>query len=332
MDQFGHLPITEEELDVVRNQIKSRRELLDSARVFQLYKDVGLPVLASPFDRGILDTIIQALRTKTPFSHVRIGDGEVSFLAYGDDKRTLNLDRMALERTVMSFQDRFRLTEHWALFLKSSMHAAINSADTIGVLGMWRAREVAVEVLENHLVDGISGDPRGLSGHWRAIQVMLDFVQSGALRPKLICSAHSYFGLVRRLDELLDAAEDIVCITSCKQAVDNIANRTDARSVLHIPLPTSPVSGEALPETPEFLDRVREQLPKDLTGHLVLIGAGAWAEFYCSWAKERGGIAVDIGSGFNLLQGEVVRPIQRRYLEDNNLSAKDFTNGSFSSE
>jgi hypothetical protein len=63
-----------------------------------------------------------------------------------------------------------------------------------------------------------------------------------------------------------------------------------------------------LPPSPDFLAEVASQLPQDLRGWCCLIGAGPWAEIYCSWAKQRGGVAVDIGSGFDLLAGTPSRP------------------------
>lgn len=48
-----------------------------------------------------------------------------------------------------------------------------------------------------------------------------------------------------------------------------------------------------------------------MRGALCLVGAGFWSEIYCAWIKQRGGVAVDIGSGFNLLDGGAPRPIHK---------------------
>ena len=46
-----------------------------------------------------------------------------------------------------------------------------------------------------------------------------------------------------------------------------------------------------------------------LGGTLTLIGAGPWAEIYCDEVKKRGGVAIDIGSGFDILSGHFSRPV-----------------------
>ena len=66
-----------------------------------------------------------------------------------------------------------------------------------------------------------------------------------------------------------------------------------------------------LPRMPNFLASFEKMLRHDLAGSLVLVGAGPWAEFYCTVAKQRGAVAVDIGSGFDLLSGRNTRPFHR---------------------
>ena len=56
-------------------------------------------------------------------------------------------------------------------------------------------------------------------------------------------------------------------------------------------------------------------MPNDLRGCLCLIGAGPWAEIYCTWVKQRGGVAIDLGSGFDLLEGKVTRVMHKEILE-----------------
>jgi hypothetical protein len=62
---------------------------------------------------------------------------------------------------------------------------------------------------------------------------------------------------------------------------------------------------------PTFLFKIFAALPQDMSGCLCLIGAGPWAEIYCTWVKQRGGVALDIGSGFDLLDGKLLRPIHK---------------------
>ena len=61
-----------------------------------------------------------------------------------------------------------------------------------------------------------------------------------------------------------------------------------------------------------MLGDVGASLDRSLAGTLVLVGAGPWSEFHCTWVKERGGVAVDFGSGFDLLAGAATRPIHHK--------------------
>jgi len=60
------------------------------------------------------------------------------------------------------------------------------------------------------------------------------------------------------------------------------------------------------------LYEVEAQLPEDMSGCLYLIGAGVWTEFHCTLAKQRGGVAIDVGSDFDLLAGVSSRPVHER--------------------
>ena len=58
---------------------------------------------------------------------------------------------------------------------------------------------------------------------------------------------------------------------------------TDAQRMRHFP-----ARSEAL----------RQELDIDFPGNLFLVGAGKYGKIYCSWIKERGGIAIDVGELF----------------------------------
>ncbi len=323
---FGFAPsvLSTDELGYIRSQIKENAHLLDRENVISAYASAGLEVAFDPFDPTLTRRLIEALQTDTPYSHIRVGDGEISLLAYGSDPNTPNLDRFALERSIMNFQDRFRLSEAWATKLQTLMQAAIQASDSVGVVGMWRAREVENSEFLEYTLRNIEVDPRGISGHWRAIKHMLDLGRAGRLDGKLVCSAHSYFGIIKGVGDIITAATRTICITNRLDAVAGLRSRFPKNSIRQIELPSEFSPPEQMPNEPNFLYQVKSQIPDDLRGQLVLLGAGAWAEFYCTWIKERGGVAVDIGSGFDLLQGTVTRPIHRRYLEEQGLSVDSF--------
>ena len=64
----------------------------------------------------------------------------------------------------------------------------------------------------------------------------------------------------------------------------------------------------------EFLLEAENALSGDLRGCLCLVGAGVWAEIYCTWIKRNGGVGVDIGSGFDLLACKATRAVHQSVL------------------
>jgi hypothetical protein len=114
----------------------------------------------------------------------------------------------------------------------------------------------------------------------------------------------------------LDAANSIIIITGRAELRDAVRARVGSRLEAFI---TVPVQGFK-PESPDqshfskVFPIVRQELDqKDLRGKLVLVGAGLFGKVYCHTAKQRGAVAVDLGSAFDVLAGLETRPIHKQY-------------------
>ncbi|MBC2777728.1 hypothetical protein [Parasphingopyxis marina] len=254
---------------------------------------------------------MEALRGGKPFSAIRIGDGEANIAGYKYYRKTPSLNRHALAASIGNRKDSFSPTEAWLDKLNALMNAAIASADVVGVLGIWRPRRTTELNLET-VVEDFRKNYRGVTGHIRGVDFLIRQAESGALDSKLLAPAHFYFGLAQRLDMLFSATEHLICITSRADLVAKLQARHPALRITHIPVGTVGRHGRDDRPHPVFLDDVRAQLPEQAQGCLHLIGAGVWAEFYCHWIKENGGVAVDLGSGYDLLSGNLTRPMHRR--------------------
>ncbi len=287
------------EIDRVAVAIAATPELLLSGHVLGSYAAEGLDVVADPFDARIADEVIAALRSRKPFSAVRIGDGEANLLsvgAYG----TPELDRACVAEFMAMQHDRIVPTDMWAMVFRELMLSSILQADIVGVLGLWRAKPLSTE----ELLALLRENPRGASGAWRAIDLMIKLARRGILKGKLVTSAHLYFGIVQRLEPILSEVREALLITNRSTLRERFAARFPKTHFDLITIGDSPNAA-----TPDFLLRTEGKLPGDLTGRCCLIGAGPWAEVYCGWVKQRGGVAVDIGSGFDLMDGAITRPI-----------------------
>lgn len=257
-----------------------------------------------------------ALERRSPFSAIRIGDGEGNILSYDVFSDTPNLDDFALERSVAIQPDSFQIETLWMSILQEMMLSSILQADMVGVMGLWRFRHrSATERVDEYLKRFSSpSDLRGQVGQFKGVHAVMQLASKGVLKEKILASAHFYFSILSHMEQLFTAAEKVIAVTNNKNAGDVLRERYPARPIIEIPVGI-PTQKEGPPSTkPDFLQKVRTSLPEDLRGCFCLVGAGIWAEIYCSWIKQKGGVAVDFGSGFDLLAGRMTRPVHRTVL------------------
>lgn len=273
------------------------------------YESCGLEVLPDARGAEISERILRAIATRRPLSVIRLGDSEMNIMSFGAFHETPALDRHVVEAVVRDYDSTFRMSPPWFPVLREMMVSAVATADIVGVLGL---SPLAPEHHEP-MIERFARTPRGIHGHLRARQFLPRYASMGFLDGKLIASAHLYFGIVLNLDRLIAAAENVLLVTSRPGLRDAIALRHPGRPISVIDT-VFPEAEEEL-DAPLFLARMDAALPADLSGCLCLLGAGVWTEFYCSWIRQRGGIAVDIGSGFDLLDGAVTRPVHRNMSE-----------------
>lgn len=217
--------------------------------------------------------------------------------------------------------------------LQEMMLSSILQADMVGVMGPWRFRHMStMEWVDRTLKRFLSdGDLRGQVGQFRGVQAIMRLASQGILKGKILASAHFYFSVLYHLNQLLNSAKKIIVVTNNKNAFDILGERYPSRSMTMIPVGIPPRGEGVLSVKPDFLQKVRAALPENLRGCLCIVGAGIWAEIYCSWIKQRGGVAVDFGSGFDLLTGRMTRPVHRTVLGeswDGDISTLNRTHGS----
>lgn len=296
------------EIDVIVKSIHQKPHYIDPDSVFSNYSSYNLQVLRDPFNVNIIQPIITALKNEIPFSVIRIGDGEANILTYDEYPETPILNNKVFLKIISMQQDSFKPSKSWMNILKDMMMGAILQADIIGVIGLWRVRTIDT----NDLVEMLHQDHRGISGHWRAIDHMLTLANQGYFNNKIIASAHLYFSVAGHLDTILPHSKNVLIISNRSNVVISLKSKYPECSFSYIQVgnPCSTLSTH--PDHPSFLSKVYYELPLKMSGYLCLIGAGPWSEIYCSWVKQRGGVAVDIGSGFDLLDGELTRPIHKK--------------------
>jgi len=300
--------IPDMELNEIVRFITQHANYLNFDHVTQLYCSFNLPPVIDPFNFSILSPIQTALQERRGLSVVRIGDGEANILSYGHYPTTPYLNNYVVKKIISMQQDSFEVSEHWNVILRDLMMGAVAQADIVGVLGFWRSPPYPT--IES-ILQQFYQDPRGMSGQWRAIDYMLHLAREGTLQNKLITSAHLYFSVLEHMDDLIPLAKKVLIISDKTTVVQKLQRKYPTSDFEYIAVGTT-TEELRCSATPMFLSQVFSSLPLEMNGYLCFVGAGPWAEIYCTWIKQRGGVGIDLGSGFDLLEGIVTRPVHRK--------------------
>jgi hypothetical protein len=118
--------------------------------------------------------------------------------------------------------------------------------------------------------------------------------------------------LLDRLSDMIAAADAVVVITGRSVLAEAFAARCAPKPLHFLPIPVEyqfRTGPDRRRHFPECFERILSELARDLSGTLCLIGAGIFGKAYCLAAKHAGGVAVDLGSAFDVLAGLNTRPI-----------------------
>ena len=103
------MSLPKKEIEEFIRTINLHKEYLIPDYVYSLYKEKHQDVFIDPFDKHIAKRIQSALIEKTPFSAIRIGDGEANILTYDLYPTTPTLNQFVFEKIVNKQQDSFSL-------------------------------------------------------------------------------------------------------------------------------------------------------------------------------------------------------------------------------
>ncbi len=294
------------ELEAFDQEVLRTPEYLDVDFVISQYTKNTRQVIEDPLSDQVITIIKNALVDRKPFSLVRFGDGEVNLLTFSKYELTPGLNYFVAQQSVNKRDHSFLVGKTSLFLLEQLMSQSLDSADVVGLLGLWRPNKFTVDqLLENKKLR-----LRGIIGQWRGVGYFLKSAENGSLKNKTVVSAHCYFSIIRGINTLVSNAEKVLLISNQKLALSELkkSNPKTEFNLLHLTSSDRPLKSNQ----PDFLLETYLRLPEDLTGVLVLIGAGPWAEIYCHWVKQKRGVAVDIGSGIDLISGVMTRPVHKK--------------------
>jgi hypothetical protein len=286
----------------------------------------GEPVGPSPrhpfdvFDHAVaLDRIREAVQARRPFSLIRTGDGEAVLLSV-DETAWLH--------------DIAELHRHWgaervtlgdALRLRRDLEAALAGADLIGIRPDVLGVTVPPDLLDRPLaaIGDYVREHFNLREPEKAakdkVTRRLALTQSVSARLQAssgaeVCSSWIHWEMLASglTAELLDAAEEVVLVTSHPELGPVVTEKFDVRTHL-VTVPGKFVdTGLSGAHVPDRYDAIRSELTGFPPGTLALVGAGIPGKIYCHWLKEAGCVALDVGSTLDAWMGRASRSVMLR--------------------
>ncbi|HVU22312.1 MAG TPA: tetratricopeptide repeat protein, partial [Rhizomicrobium sp.] len=244
---------------------------------------------------GLVAQLRARLRGKVPTSLVRAGDAEANAFVYEPE-----LARYAAADTVereIVWWGR-TIDEGVREKLAAQVLDALRDSDFLGVPTLeWALRDLKLERREYLATRG----GRGIRTVLRALD------SDGALENTraAIVSAHVPFDLDtwNLYRDLFAGLNDIVAVSCHAGLPDAFRKRFDAAISQNIVVPPRHASLASFGMTemgpkilPEVQDEMIAQLPADLSGRMVIVGAGYAGKLFVQEAKKRGAVALDLGS------------------------------------
>lgn len=263
------------------------------------------------------------LTQREPYSMVRLGDGEGNILAMVDPD--VDPDRqLRWANAVVRSQAGNTFDTATAREFAAGMERAMLATDVLGVrmLTPWhddlwlheKTRDWAEWCLETKQI-------RGALGVVRAHDQVLRWLGEDRLKSAVLTHAWIYGSLLDHLRLLVQAADLVLLITCRTELLEGFRRAHPGRGFELLEVPPEPnlrsTCEPMRPHYPEAYHDILGRLQGNLAGCLVLVGAGVFGKLYCDAARCGGGVALDLGSGFDILAG-----IKSRGIHDEKWIAK----------
>jgi hypothetical protein len=269
-------------------------------------------------DEAALERIRAAAAARTPFSLLRLGDGEAVLLS---------IDESAW------LQDLEQLHRHWGaegvtlgdvLRVRRDLEAGIADADLVGlrpdVLGVTAPDDLLARPLEE------TGDFVRKNFELREPGIQDLVARRLALANRVMtrlpkspdqdyCSSWIHWEMLAHglIDELLDAVDEVVLVTTHPELGPVVAEKFGVQAHV-ITVPGKFVdTGRSGVHVPTRYDQMRAELSGFAPGTLALVGAGIPGKVYCHWLKEAGCVALDVGATFDAWIGRASRTVVLRH-------------------
>ena len=209
--------------------------------------------------------ILNAIETQTPYSLIRIGDGEGRILMWPDE-----ISRRMLDKHLKYWFGK-TLVDSAVTAIRANLVDAISNADRVGIMHQPRNQ------------------------FWRYAS---DYIrQSG--KPLADIDVHKQMWFANSLSKYLKVTNRVALIT-CRNIASAFYERYEPQYLRRILVPEEANTGrKATNHWPRRYVEVCKLIEEYGSGWLYLVGAGVLGKSYCKFAKEAGNVAIDLGSIFD---------------------------------
>lgn len=277
------------------------RKVKNIARITHGVDRAYLDTYISPSDTlNVAKSIFTAIKTATPFSMIRLSDGEGHFLRYDSDQQIFHAsDQLSIQRW---WWPRPKLQWPEDPTLKNFERAAKN-ADILGIPCFHRTFGSLIN--EGKKSNFNSLYHRGL----RSVpNNVADWVKDGSIPRETIitsCFVHHHlsdWGLYDYLFKDIESCSVISCHPTCPSVLKDRFG-LEVRDLHLIPAESANIHqiGDYIGEShyPERFESLCQEIKVAYPGEVYLMAAGFVGKIYCDIIKEQGGIALDVGSMFD---------------------------------
>jgi hypothetical protein len=284
-------------IEVAEDELGQRALLITAARKMALELGLSGDYLDTAKTESLGTAILNALSDRRGFSLIRLGDGEGRALGYPNffsDQEVLTQVLYYHFGPESMHLVKAEQPDSWIQnsmgFLKTLLEQSVRNADLIGL-----------PVVDYFRVQS-PGDRFGMLGYACAMIFGLSFCKELAPKDSIgtnVFQLAAAKGLL--LKEFAVAAEQVYIVGPWDL-------RKQLRSALGKELHYIRVPGhytwrgsKGFGQFPSLFRFVESQIVAqgDLSGCLFFVGAGLFGKHYCSLIKQRGGVAIDIGSVFD---------------------------------
>ncbi len=269
----------------------------------------GSRAVISPRDTStkLLPIILEAKKNRSPFSIIRLNDGEGNLISQMYEGYKALYDYCIDKIFVMMF-GRESIARKDLEFIRKLVIDSVGSADAIGL----PERSRVLSSYKNSLSEV---DVRGMMGI-KSIPHSLFRLSTEkiiSLHDKYLVSGWFARELLEHFESILDSERIVGYIGCYSDLPKKLCRRFNISEVDFYPIPPQPsnvhiTSSSQFDHYPKVFSDNVQKIKAKYPGQIFLVSAGLLGKVYCKIIKDSGGIAIDIGSIADLWMGERVRP------------------------